>query len=540
MMLASCAQVVRPTGGKTDSSPPVVLGFFPENKTINFTGNSFSIKFDEYFAVKDINKQWIISPPLKATPEYKIKGKTLIVSIADTLKENATYNFNFGKSIADVNEGNELLGLSYIFSTGQFIDSLKLSGAVMQAINNNKEKEVLVMLYEESRCGADSFPYKITPDYFAVCDGGGNYVIDYIKPGNYRAIALKDGNSNYLFDSFEEPVGFCDSLIHLNKNTTLDFKIFKEVEEKTYLKNKFNAEYGCFTVILNKPVPQLKIVPMHLKKSDDWAIIETNKLKDTVTIFLTDFSADTLKLLVLNNSVVIDTVEFPVLPREKFIGKNKRSIASKLVLKSIPSAGGEKDLTVPLTLTFNHPVSKFTSDSITLQRRNQAIPLKLMKQDEVGKKYLIDCTLNNDSSYQLLVKPGAFTDCFGNKNDTLLVSFKVPSVESTGNLYLTLSNDSAATPIDFNNHHYLLQLLNEKGEAVNTQKVEKYGTVNYLLMKPGNYKAQLIVDSNKNGQWDTGKYLNKQQAETIIFMSGSINLRANWDVEEDWKITSVK
>jgi uncharacterized protein (DUF2141 family) len=539
-LFASCAQVVRPTGGITDSKPPVVLNYFPENKTSNFHLNSFTIKFDEYFVVKDINKQWIISPPLKAAPDYKIKGKTLIVSFTDTLKENTTYNFNFGKSVADVNEGNELLGLSYIFSTGSYIDSLKLSGSVFQALNNNKEKEVLVMLYEENRCIEDSFPYKILPDYFAISDASGNYTINYIKPGKYRAIALKDANSNYLFDSFEEPVGFCDSVIKLDKNATLDFSIFKEIEEKTYLKNKFNSEYGCFTVIVNKPLTQLAVMPLHANKNDDWAIVETNPSKDTIQIYLTDFSLDSIKLAIINNALPIDTVEFPVLPREKFTGKNKRAIESKLLIKSTPVAGGEKDLNVPLTLSCNHPVKQVHADSIVLQVRKQLLPFTLKKTDEVGKKYQLDCTLSNDSSYQLLIKPGAFIDCFGNKNDTLRASFRVPSIETTGNLYLTLSADSSAKPLDFKKNQYLLQLLNEKGEALNTQKVEKFGTFNYLQMKPGNYKAQLIIDHNKNGKWDTGKYLHKQQAEPIIFMSGNVNLRANWDVEEDWKISSVK
>ena len=104
------------------------------------------------------------------------------------------------------------------------------------------------MLYEESRCKEDSFPYKILPDYFAISDALGSYAMKYIKPGNYKAIALKDGNSNYLFDSFEEAIGFSDSVIHFQLNATLNFKIFKEIEEKAYLKNSTTGQYGCFNL----------------------------------------------------------------------------------------------------------------------------------------------------------------------------------------------------------------------------------------------------------------------------------------------------
>jgi uncharacterized protein (DUF2141 family) len=536
-LLAACAQVVRPTGGKTDTSPPKVLKYLPENNTLQFNGKGFSIQFDEFFTVKDVSKQWIISPPLKNTPEYKIKGKILNITFDDTLKQNTTYNFNFGKSIADVNEANELQGLSYIFSTGNYIDSLQLSGTVLQATNNAKEKDVLVMLYEESRCESDSFPYKITPDYFTLSNAGGSYKIDYIKPGKYRAVALKDANSNYLFDSFEELFGFSDTIINLNSNATLHIKLFKELEEKFYLKNKYNSEYGCFTLIFNKPLPNLSIIPLHQIKNNNWAIFETNKGKDSINIYLKDFSIDTLKLALTNNDISFDTVEFAVLPKEKYTNKGKKAKESKIFVKLNPINGAEKDLNKSIGIALNHPVEKIFHDSISLFHGKESIPIKLLKVDSIGKNFIIETKLINDSSYKLLILPGAFKDCFGFKNDTAQSSFKVPSIESVGNLYLNISFDSTSAIFDFDKNQLLLQLLNDKNEVINTQLIQKFGTVNYPNLKPGNYKAQVVVDGNKNGEWDTGKWLNKLQAEKIIFMGESINIRANWDVEEDWKIS---
>jgi uncharacterized protein (DUF2141 family) len=534
-IFVGCAQVVRPTGGKSDNVAPEVIKFLPENKSLSFKGKAFSIQFNEYFTVKDISKQWIISPPLKTMPEYKIKGKILNITFEDTLKENTTYNFNFGKSIADVNEGNEVLGLTYIFSTGSFIDSLKISGNITRAYNNAKEKDVLVMLYEESRCKEDSFPYKIIPDYFAISDASGKYILKYIKPGKYRAVALKDANSNYLFDSFEEEVGFCDSVINLQSNATLDFKLFKEIEEKTYLKNKTNSQYGCFNLFFNKEIPNLKMEHLHQTQLKDWAIIEMSKFKDTVNIFLQDFSIDTLKLVLKDSLIPIDTVEFAVLPKEKFTAKGKRIIRQSTIIKVNPANGAEKEFNSPISITLNNPVTAINYDSILFFEGKQSLPYTLIKKDVGGRKFEFECKLQSDSNYTLTFLPGAFKDCFGNTNDTTKSKFKLPSVESVGSIYLTVSADSTAQKIDFTKTHLQLQLLNDKGDVLNSQKLSNYETISYLNLKPGTYKAQLIVDANNNNQWDTGNFLKKQQAEKIIPMNATMSLRANWDLEEDWK-----
>jgi uncharacterized protein (DUF2141 family) len=536
LLFSACAQVVRPTGGKTDIDAPLVLKFLPENRSLQFNQKTFSIQLNEFFVVKDISKQWVISPPLKRAPEYKIKGKILTITFDDTLKENTTYNFNFGKSIADVNEGNTLQGLSYIFSTGTFIDSLQLTGMLTQAFNNTSEKEVLVMLYEESRCNIDSFPYKLLPDYFAISDAAGKYTLKYIKPGKYKAIALKDANSNYLFDSFEESIGFCDSVINLNANAQLNFKMFKELEEKTYLKNKSNSEYGFYQLSFNKALPNIELIPLHNSKNEDWAFVDINKTQDTVNIYLKDFSIDTLKLALKSNETPFDTVEFAVLPKEKYLSKNKRVIVSKTIIKIDPATGTEKDLNRPVGLKINHPIVQINTDSILFFEGDHLLPFKVIKKDSLGKIFELEAKLLNDSSYKLTILPGAFRDCFDNTNDTAKSSFIVPSIESVGNLYLNILADSSKKLIDFKLEHLLLQLLNEKGDVLKTQLLSNYGIVSYLNCKPGNYKVQMIIDANKNNQWDTGNFLKKNQAEKIIPMNASLNLRGNWDLEEEWKI----
>jgi hypothetical protein len=181
-------------------------------------------------------------------------------------------------------------------------------------------------------------------------------------------------------------------------------------------------------------------------------------------------------------------------------------------------------------------VALLNLDSIIFLEGKKEIPFRLIKVDSIGRKYELECKLMNDSNYSLTLLPGAITDCLGYKNDTTKTSFKEPTLETLGNIYLTVSADSIAKNIDFTKMHLLLQLLNEKGEMLRSQKLTNYETISYLNLKPGNYKAQIIIDGNNNNEWDTGNFLNKQQAEKIIFLNTTMNLRANWDLEEEWKL----
>lgn len=537
LFVAGCAQVVRPTGGHTDREAPAILKVSPENKSLYFNSKTIAIQFDEYFIVKDPSKQWLISPPFKKVPEYKIKGKNLIIQIEDTLKENTTYNFNFGKSIADVNEGNIIPPWSYVFSTGNFIDSLQVQGLVRNALSNQNEKEITIMLYKEARCTNDSFAYKIPPDYFSLSDDQGKYQINFIKEGKYRAIALKDLNNNYLFDNFEEAIGFSDSTIDLKSNIELDFKIFKEVESKSYVKGKSNPSYGHFNIILNKALPNIEIKALHPIKNNAWSIISKSKTNDTLNIWLQDFTPDSIHVALLSQGKGIDTIAFAVLPKEKFISKTKRVIPQKTILKITPAQGNDKDFNIPVTLQSNNPVLKTQKDSIYLFEGKNKINFTLQQSDSVGLVFEVNTHWNSDSTYNLQVFPGAFKDCFSYTNDSLSTSFKVPLTETVGNIFIHIKPDSAQKPIDFIKTNLLLQLTNEKGLVLHSQSITNYGVFSYSNYKPGKYFATIIVDSNNNNNWDTGNLIKGKQAEKIIFKDGNLNLRANWDLEEDWLLS---
>ena len=215
--LASCANRGTPTGGEKDIEPPIILESKPENFSTNFKGNEITIRFNEYVKIKDLRKQLIISPPMDTDPVVTpLSGasKSIIITIKDTLKDNTTYAFNFGESIVDNNEQNPYPYYRYVFSTGNSIDSLSVKGYVVDALLEEPESFISVMLYEKDSTYTDSIVFKEKPRYITnTLDSLTTFSIDNIREGSYKLIALKDKNSNYKFNQKEEKIGYHEGFI---------------------------------------------------------------------------------------------------------------------------------------------------------------------------------------------------------------------------------------------------------------------------------------------------------------------------------------
>ena len=201
--IASCANRGTPTGGEKDTDPPVIVRAVPENFSTNFKGNEIRIYFDEYVKIKDAQKQLIISPPMDTAPiitPMSTASKYITIKIEDTLIDNTTYAFNFGESIVDNNEENPYPYYRYVFSTGNTIDSLSVQGYVVDALQEQADPYVSVMLYEVDSTYKDSIVYKEKPRYITnTLDSLTTFSIENIKAGKYKLVALKDKNSNYFY-----------------------------------------------------------------------------------------------------------------------------------------------------------------------------------------------------------------------------------------------------------------------------------------------------------------------------------------------------
>jgi len=227
-----CAKRGNPEGGLRDTIAPVIIRTVPENYTINFKGNEIRIYFDEYIKLKDLQKNLIISPPLNAPPTlYPLStSKYIKIVFQDTLRENTTYSINFGNSIVDNNEENPYEFYKYVFSTGSYIDSLKVIGTITDAELLKPEENVSVMLYEVDTEFKDSIIFTQKPIYVASTQNNpDSFQIENVKEGTYLLIALKDNNSNYTFQPKTDKIGFVENFITIPTDTSYVLNLFKEI-----------------------------------------------------------------------------------------------------------------------------------------------------------------------------------------------------------------------------------------------------------------------------------------------------------------------
>src|ERR1035437_263880 len=426
-VFSSCAQIVTPGGGPRDVTPPRAVRYIPDSAAINFKAKNIVIAFNEFIQVSDLQKQLVISPPMHTLPDVKTKGRMLLIELKDTLKKNTTYTFNFGKSIRDYAEGNAIVDFQYVFSTGSYIDSLKLSGTVKNAFDLKTEKDILVMLYESSN---DSVPYKKLPSYFAKTNADGSYKINHIRAGTYKVFALKETNADYLYNSPEESIAFSDTLIHISKNTKVDLTLFKEEPSKQKLRKVNFFEHGHIMFVFAKPVDSLKLKFLS-KEPKENVVYDYSQNRDTLHYWFSDDLIDTVKMELSLGKKIIDTIRIRPITLEQ-VKNMKRGAKWGLNVKMNVRKDQPFDLNKSIIMQFNHPIplatehvsnialtSKFKS---TLNCRDTAVS---GFASTYRKAWGRTCDLISDSLYNLFVPPGTFMDIFGLTNDTIKIDFKM-------------------------------------------------------------------------------------------------------------------
>ena len=263
LLLHSCAQISAPTGGKPDVLPPTLdsLGTVPLNYSTNFVGDKVVLTFNEYFVLKNPTANVFFSPSVENEPEFIIKGKVLTILLNNTLKENTTYTINFGDAISDYTVGNKIPDFKYVFSTGNFIDSMQTSGKVIDAYSGKPAEDLLVLLYDDF---SDSVVSKSKPVYYTKTDKEGNYKITYVKAGTYKLMALKDENRNFLYDLPNEKIGYLDTLLPLTNDSILSASII----------SVFTPDYEKQRITTKKYEYPGKLTLAFLKSADSIAVLD--------------------------------------------------------------------------------------------------------------------------------------------------------------------------------------------------------------------------------------------------------------------------
>ena len=516
LITIGCAKRGSITGGLKDTIAPVLKASYPENFSKNFKGNEIKLVFDENIKLKNLNKQLIISPPMKYEPLIlpTTPSKTITIKIKDTLQPNTTYSFNFGQSIADNNEGNPFNQFKYVLSTGNYIDSLSLRGKVKSAYDKEVESFVSVLLYEVNDTFTDSIVYNQTPKYVTnTLDSLKTFQLENLKAGKYLLVALKDYNSNNKYNPKTDKIGFIKELITIPNDTVYELELFKEkLPFKTFKPTQAsgNRLLMGFEGKLNNGKDKPKTI---LKNgTDDLTHIVTKfPKKDSLQIWFKPIKTDSLRLAVAKDKY-----------EANFTFKIKDQKKDTLNLSALQI----NDLKFRDRFTIESSTPLATVENLKISLLNKAkiaVPFTT-EYDDFNQKLYFDFKKEPSENYTIRILPGALTDFFEKSNDTLNFKLNTKPVEDYGNLTVVLAN-TKQFPV-------IIELTNEKGDVLASEFTEEKTTINFNLIDPALYSLRAIYDANKNKEWDSGNYLEKRLAEEVIYFSKEIDVRANWDVNQ--------
>jgi len=505
-----CAKRGTITGGLKDTIAPTLIQSIPENFSTEFTSKNFKLVFDEFVKMKDISKQLIVSPPLEYDPVImpQTAARTFTITIRDTLQPNTTYSFNFGQSLQDNNEGNPYSQFRYVFSTGNYIDSLQIGGRIKDAYSKTTDNFVSVMLYEVDSAYNDSIIYKKPPRYITnTLDSLTAWKIENIKAGKYLLVALKDNNNN-KYDPKSDKIAFQKEFVTVPSDTLYEMELFKEAVPFRSQRPTLDAGHKFLVPYTGDPVGVKATVKngSELLKSAVTSVPD----KDSINVWFPRVKADSLLVSV-----------------EKDAFRSEYWIKVKSQKKDTLSFNPKQTGTLPLRDSFglvpSIPLSNVDESKITVTTKDSTVKFTT-KYDEFKSLLQVDFAKNPLEKYTVQMLPGALTDFYGTLNDTLTYKLSTKNTSDYGNLHITLENVKRFPVI--------VELTDAKGDVKYSEYSESAAVIDFNSIDPSTYTLRVIYDDNKNRRWDAGNFLEKRQSEEVIYAPKEIGIRANWDWDE--------
>ena len=560
LLLASCAKIVVPTGGPRDVTPPSVSKVEPPSGTTNFNAKQIKISFDEFVELNNPLDNAIFSPPPTENPEFIISSKTLIVKLKDTLQSNRTYNIVFSDCIKDFTEGNKLSYFHYTFSTGDHVDSFYLRGVVTNAQTLKPESGCFVFLYLQD---IDSLPLSTRPDYITKTSSDGRFEFSNVAENSYKVFALKDMNSDLLYNMSGEGIAFADELAVAQKmlppdtttvqksdsmqtkgrsanrgakldSTAISLCFFMPADTVQKKLKATNSQKGIYQFPYSLPIfsfePEVLegVLPEHF--------IKQSELGDTVTWYMKTMLTDTVRFVVQPTESTYDTLTVLPFKKSKSSGRSRQRGSEPTQGLTVTSqyAG---DLYKPLTLRFSYPIKPVDSFEALLIARKKNGNDTLVKTFSVPDDFVMSLPLpfklEEKVPYTLLIRDSVFYGYDGLVNDTIKVQFTTKSEKDYGNLAINYLPDQPGMS-------YVVELLGVKDAVLQRNIITGQQTVSYNNLIPGSYKIKVVEDRNGNGRWDTGNYFKKEQPEIIFFFNKPIEIRGFWDLEETFDFKEVR
>ena len=581
VMLYSCASIGRPDGGPYDETPPRFIGSTPAAGALNNQRTKVSLLFDEFIKLEKATEKVVVSPPQVQQPEIKASGKRIQVNLLDSLKANTTYTIDFSDAIVDNNEGNPLGNFTFTFSTGTQIDTMEVSGTVLDASNLEPIKGILVGLHSNLN---DSAFTKLPFDRVARTDSRGRFSIRGVAPGKYRIYGLMDADQTFTFNQKSEVIAFNDSLViprmeerirmdtawvdSLTYDTSVERKYMHYLPDDLILRAFKEFNYSQYLIKSERLVPQ-KFTFYFAGQADtlptlkglnfderDAFVIEKNPRNDTIHYWVKDsllFKQDTLAISLTYlytdtlNQLVSRTDTLNLVSKQKYKKEEPEKKKKKKKkdeedepepTKFLPvnvGAPSSMDVYGSISLTFDEPIARFDSAAIHLKEKVDTlwkdIPFEF-EQDSLNlKRFNLYYDWEPGNEYEFSVDSTAFHGIYGLFTDKIKQGFKVRKLEEYASItFLVTGADSTA----------FVELLDAQDKVVRRRRLTDGGYADFYFLNPGKYCARLVNDRNGNGIWDTGNFEKGEQPEEVYYYNMILEPKANWDLDkQSWDIHAI-
>lgn len=581
VMLYSCASIGRPDGGPYDETPPRFIGSTPAAGALNNQRTKVSLLFDEFIKLEKATEKVVVSPPQVQQPEIKASGKRIQVNLLDSLKANTTYTIDFSDAIVDNNEGNPLGNFTFTFSTGTQIDTMEVSGTVLDASNLEPIKGILVGLHSNLN---DSAFTKLPFDRVARTDSRGRFSIRGVAPGKYRIYGLMDADQTFTFNQKSEVIAFNDSLViprmeerirmdtawvdSLTYDTIVERKYMHYLTDDLILRAFKEFNYSQYLIKSERLVPQ-KFTFYFAGQADtlptlkglnfderDAFVIEKNPRNDTIHYWVKDsllFKQDTLAISLTYlytdtlNQLVSRTDTLNLVSKQKYKKEEPEKKKKKKKkdeedepepTKFLPvnvGAPSSMDVYGSISLTFDEPIARFDSAAIHLKEKVDTlwkdIPFEF-EQDSLNlKRFNLYYDWEPGNEYEFSVDSTAFHGIYGLFTDKIKQGFKVRKLEEYASItFLVTGADSTA----------FVELLDAQDKVVRRRRLTDGGYADFYFLNPGKYCARLVNDRNGNGIWDTGNFEKGEQPEEVYYYNMILEPKANWDLDkQSWDIHAI-
>lgn len=591
-LTAACARMGQPDGGWYDDTPPRVVGASPADKGTQVKSKKVTIDFDEYIKLEDATNKVVVSPPQLEVPEIKTSGKKIVVELKDTLKDSTTYTIDFSDAISDNNEGNPMGNYTYSFSTGEHIDTLEVSGTVLDASNLEPVKGILVGLYDDLSDTA----FKSKPMVrVSRTDSRGRFIVKGVAPGTYRVYALQDADGNYCYSQKSEMLAFSHQTfqpscrpdvrqdtvwrdtLHIDSIARVVYthfypddivlRAFTATQTDRYLLKTERAEpyklgfyfsYGSEQTLtlrgLNFDDTNAFIIEPSDKNDTIFYWIRDTALvnQDTLRLEATYLATDTTGTLVSRTDTLEAVAKVGYERRMKELAKEmeewqkeqeKAKKKGQPYDSIMPAKALEPEIKIPssmapdqnVTINMPTPLQRCDTAAIHLYAKHDSLwyraRFELVHVPGRLRQYQLMAEWRPATEYSLEIDSAAFEDIFGTVSKAIKQGIKIQTNDAFSSLAVEMSGIGDTATV-------VVQMLNGSDAMVKQAEV-KDGTAEFFYVTPGKYYLRAFVDTNGNGLWDTGDYYADRQPEATYYYPKEVECKAKWDVTTRWNVAAT-